>query len=172
MKPEHDEELRQLFKQFLSSEQADNGINDILAGEQILREHPAPEPDPEVLANIKATTTLVAYRHTRIHRVAYRIAVAAAAVMVLTAVATKFWENKTERGQAKIYSASILSTSIWDSGDIATSDPNLAYFNSEINQIEQQLKNLQSGNNSGGYETTLDELQMKLAEINSDFWKG
>ena len=171
MKPNRDEELRQLFEQFLTSDQAEAAVNDVLAGEQLLHEHPAPEPAPEVLADIKATVAVVAYRHSKVHKIAYRVAVAAAVVMILSAVATKLWENKTDRSRI-IQTASILPTWIWESDDIAANDPDLASFSLEIEQIEQQLKTLQSGSHGGNSEMTIEDLQMELVEIDSDFWKG
>ena len=57
MNSQNDENLKELFERFLSAEQAESGVEDIQKGEQILRQHPAPEPDSMLIANIKAALT-------------------------------------------------------------------------------------------------------------------
>jgi hypothetical protein len=53
-----DENLRELVEKLIKAQNAKRFLEDIEAGEQILREYPAPLPDDMVLANIKANMAL------------------------------------------------------------------------------------------------------------------
>ena len=45
MDERNEENVKELFEKFLDSEQAERNTEDVRKGEEILREHPAPEPD-------------------------------------------------------------------------------------------------------------------------------
>ena len=172
MEHKHDEDLRELFERFLGREEADAAVEDVRRAEQILHEHPAPQPDPELLADIKASIAAIAlHRQTRSHRVAYRAAVVAAAVMVLVGVGTKLWEKHDGRTRPVVH-ASLVPSWIWESSDITTDDPALAFFTVEIAQIEEQMRALQSDGNGGNGDSAVEEIEMELTEIAGDFWKG
>ncbi|MBW7990885.1 MAG: hypothetical protein FVQ84_12835 [Planctomycetes bacterium] len=169
MNSQNDENLKELFERFLSAEQAESGVEDIQKGEQILCEHPAPEPDSMLIANIKAEIAmrLPAKRTNVFTKIAYRAAYAAAAIMIIAAVSLSLFDKKP----GPIQYGSIIPTAVWDGDDIATDDVDLAIYTIEIEQIEDELRTLQSGegtDNSGG---SLSELEMELIAINNDFWK-
>ena len=168
----NDENLKELFERFLSSEQAESGVEDIQKAEQILREHPAPEPDDMLIANIKAEIAmrLPAKRTNVFTKIAYRAVYAVAAILVISAISLSLLDkNATE------YSAtpndSIIPKAIWESDDITTDDADLAIFTIEIEQIEDELRTLQLGESAGNGDSTLSELEMELVAINNDFWK-
>ncbi len=46
------EDLKELFERFVGAEQANEAVQDILKGEQILRDNPAPQPAAELVASI------------------------------------------------------------------------------------------------------------------------
>lgn len=54
MNGRNEENLKELFDEFLGSEQAEQAVEDIRRGEQVLREHPAPAPSDALIADIKA----------------------------------------------------------------------------------------------------------------------
>jgi hypothetical protein len=87
MNGENMENLNELFGRFLDLEQAEKAVEDVASAEQILREHPAPEPNAELIADIKATiTTTLARGHTNIHKTAaYKVAAVDASYNAITA---------------------------------------------------------------------------------------
>lgn len=172
MENRNQENLRELFEKFFDAEQAESCVEDIQKAEQILREHPAPEPDDMLIANIKAEIAmrLQAARAHRFRRIVYEVVGAAAAILIVAAVSLQLFE-KDGPGPGVVY-ASLITTAIWESDDIAADDEDLAAFTAQIEQIEDEVQTLQSGEETGNGDSTLAELEMELIEINSDFWKG
>jgi len=174
MNDENQENLKELFEKFLDAEQAESCVEDVQRAEEILREHPAPEPDAMLIANIKAEIAmrLPARRAYVFKHIAYKTACAAAAVIFLTAIGLNLFQ-KGPRKPNGMQLTSIISTAIWESDDIAADDADLAIFTTEIEQIEDELLTLQSGDDEGNGDSKITELEMELIEINnSDFWKG
>jgi len=173
MEDQNKENLRELFGKFFDAEQAENRIEDIQKAEQILREHPAPEPDDMLIANIKAEITmrLQAKRAHRIRRIFYEVVGAAAAIIFVTALSLQLLEQDAPKHREVTY-ASLIPAAIWESDDITTADEDLAVFKAQIEQIEDEVLALQSGEKDVNGDSTLVELELELIEINSDFWKG
>ncbi len=174
MNDENQENLKELFEKFLDAEQAESCVKDVQKAEEILREHPAPEPDPMLVANIKAEIAMrLPSRGAYIFKhIAYKTACAAAAVMFLTAIGLNLFQ-KSPRKPNGMQLTSIIPTAIWESDDIAAADADLVIFTTEIEQIEDELMSLQSGEDQGNGDSKITELEMELIEINnSDFWKG
>ncbi len=172
MNSQNDENLKELFERFMSAEQAESGVEDIQKAEQILRDHPAPEPDSMLIANIKAEIAmrLPAKRTNTFTKIAYRAVYAAAAIMIITAISLSLFDNvPSETGRVQY--ASIIPTAIWESDDITTDDADLAIFTIEIEQIEDELRSLQLGEDISNGDSSLSELEMELVAINNDFWK-
>ena len=171
MNSQNDENMKQLFERFLSAEQAESGVEDIQKGEQILRQHPAPEPDSMLIANIKAEIAmrLPAKRTNVFTKIAYRAVYAAAAILVISAISLSLFDKNREPVPRQY--GSIIPTSIWESDDITTDDADLAIYTIEIEQIEDELRSLQSGEDIGDSDSSLSELEMELVAINNDFWK-
>ena len=165
------ENLKDLFARFMNNEQAKNSIEDIQNGERILREHPAPEPDSMLIANIKAEIAmrLPARQANTFSKTAYRIACAAATIVIVSAISLGLLDKS--RKPDSIQTASLIPKAVWISDDIATADAELANYTIEIEQIEQELRALQSGESAGNSESSLNELEMELVAINNDFWK-
>jgi len=174
MNNENQENLKELFEKFLDAEQAEKYVEDVQKAEQILREHPAPEPDDMLIANIKAEIAMrLPARKTYVFKhIAYKAVSIAAAVIFLTAIGLRLFEKDSGEPRPLQY-ASIIPTAIWESDDIATDDADLAIFTTEIEQIEDELLVLQFGEEDGNGDSSVSELEMELIEINnSDFWKG
>jgi len=173
MKRRNEENLKELFEKFMDAEQAESCLEDVQKAEQILREHPAPEPDGMLIANIKAEIAmrLPARRTDILKHITYKAACAAAAVVFITAIGL----NLLQKGPSEpngMQLTSIIPTAIWESDDIAADDTDLAIFTTEIEQIEEELLTLQEDDHGNG-DSTITELEMELIEINnSDFWKG
>ena len=173
MEDRNGENLRELFEKFFDAEQAESCVEDIQKAEQIFREHPAPEPDDMLIANIKAEIAmrLQAAKAHRFRRIIYEVAGAAAAILIVAAVSLQLFE-KAPPGPGDRNYTSLIPTAIWESDDIAADDEDLAVFTSQIEQIEDEVQALQSGEDTGNGDSTIVELEMELIEINSDFWKG
>ena len=169
------ENLKDLFARFLSDELAESSVEDIQKAEQILEKHPAPEPDSMLIANIKAEIAmrLPARRASRFSNTVYRIVCAAATIMIISAISIKLFDkspaiNNTPDNKV---TASLIPTKLWESDDITIDDAELADYAVKIEQIEQELRALQSDESAGNGESSLTELEMELVAINNDFWK-
>ncbi len=167
------ENLRELFEKFFDAEQAESCVEDIQKAEQIFREHPAPEPDDMLIANIKAEIAmrLQAARAHRFRRIIYEVVGAAAAILIVATVSLQLFQKDAPQN-IDFIQASLIPTEIWISNDIAADDEDLVVFTAQIEQIEDEVMALQSGEDTGNGDSTIAELEMELIEINSDFWKG
>jgi len=168
------ENLRELFEKFFDAEQAESCVENIRKAEKIFRDHPAPEPDDMLIANIKAEIAmrLQGSRAHRIRRIIYEVVGAAAVIFFVAAVSLQLFLQKDTPQNGDFIQASIIPTEIWEGDDITIDDDNLAVFTAQIEQIEEEVIALQSGKETGNGDSTLTELEMELIEINSDFWKG
>ncbi len=170
MNDRNHESLAKLIEKFFGAEQAESCLEDIQKGEQILRDNPAPEPDSLLVANIKAEIglRLPPRRAAPSRKMAYRLAAAAAAIIILAGVSARFFNSKVEPGTFQ--AASLIPTAIWESDNIAADDADLAIFTAEFEQIREEVMALESDEETS--ESTVTELEMELIEISSDFWKG
>jgi hypothetical protein len=162
------EYLKELFEKFVGTEQADEAVEDILRGEQILRDNPAPEPGKELIDSIKSQVAWsLLRRREHIRRMRYEAVAAVAAAVILLAT---IWTGLFERGRGKPEEmrAQIIPVAIWESDNITVDDPHLASLTAEVEQIENELLTLQEGETSGNGERAVSELEMELAVINSD----
>jgi hypothetical protein len=172
MNSQDEENLKELFEKFLSAKQAAEAVEDVYKTEQILHEHPAPEPDDMLLANIKAEIALklLPRRATVVPRIAYKVAAVAAAVLIVTVLSLNLFQNN--RASNQLVRASIVPREIWESNNIAADDANLAIFTAEVEQIKDEVSALQSNKSETDVDDAVTELEMNLMEIESDFWKG
>ncbi len=173
MNDENQENLKELFEKFLDAEQAESCTEDVQKAEEILSEHPAPEPDAMLIANIKAEIAmrLPAKRAYVFKHIAYKVACAAAAVIFITAIGLRLFDKGGVEPNGVQY-ATIIPTAIWESDDITAADADLVIFTAEIEQIEDEVLTLQLGEDDGNGDRSVSELEMELIQINSDFWKG
>lgn len=169
------ENLKDLFEKFSDPEQAKQAADDIEKGERILGKYPAPEPSTELLAQIKTEISGATAKRkvTAFRSIAYKMALTAAAIIILVSVSVKLFEKEAEViGPDKVTAASIISTEIWESEDIADYDLDLAILTVEIEEIESEILALQLGENGTNGNYDLSELEIELMETDSDFWKG
>ena len=172
MKDRDRENPAELFERFFDAEQASGMLEDVRRGEQILRDNPAPEPDDMLIANIKAEIAMrLPIRRARLarHRT-YRRATAAAAIFVIAGIGAMLF-NQGGPGPGQVAAASLIPTAIWESNNIAIDDENLAVFAAQIDQLEDEVMTLESGEDAGEGSRTLEELEIELIVVRSDFWK-
>lgn len=174
MNGQNQENLKELFEQFFTAEQAASAVEDVRKGENILRDNPAPEPDQQLIADIKwqIEETLAARQRVWTFRtVAYRVAVAAA-IIIIAAIGIRLLEKGHEESGARVEYASIIPRAIWETDDITTADADLVTLTAEIQQVEAEMLTLQSGERRSNGENALAELEMEYIQIAGDFWKG
>ena len=181
---ENEENMKELFERFFDSEQAEEIEQDIRKGEQILGQYPAPEPDRELIADIKAEVAAEAVLHRKtkaFRRMVYKTAVVAAAVIIVTAISVRLFESRPyptgrdEKGASvpeKVIAGAVIPESLWESEDLAADDTDLAILTAEIEQIEEEILASGLGENGGNGGEDITELEIELIAINSDFWKG
>ena len=165
------ENLKELFERFFDAGQVESCLNDFEEAERLLRQHPAPEPDEMLIANIKAEIAmrLPVIRVQTFRRRVWELAGIAAAIAVLTLVGVRLSHGP---GRQTGYYASLIPTAIWESTNIAADDADLALFTTEIEQIKDEMQGLESGRDAGDADSSIAELEMELIQISSDFWKG
>jgi hypothetical protein len=175
MNGETEENLRDLFAKFLNSEQAEQAVEDIQKGERILRGHTAPEPDGELITNIKAeiAASLLRKKENAFRRIAYKTAAIAAGFIILAIISVKLFETKIVQPE-RLAGGSIMPKAVWESERLADDNAESATLIAEVEQIESDLLAMQLGENGGNGHEAITELEMEteLMEINSDFWKG
>ena len=169
----NEENLKEIFERFLNSKEAEQATEDIQKAAQILREHPAPEPDDQLIGDIKANIAqaLVRRRTNAFKRAVFKVTVVAAVFIIVATVSVKLFEKSTDKGE-RFTTASIMPTAIWESDDVAVDDVDLAVLTAEIEQVEDEILALQLGENGGNGSDVIMELEIELIEIDSDFWKG
>lgn len=163
------ENLAELLRRFMNDSEARAVQADIEAGERILEVHPAPAPSPGTLSRIKALALAAAVHRRRRVRIV-RAGLAAAAAVILTVLVGQYDRRPASRPGVSF--ASIIPAAVWESHDIAAEDLDLVYFTSEIRQIEAQMQAIEAGETEMRGSNALDELEMELIAIESEFWKG
>jgi len=169
MDARNEENLKDLFEKFLTSQQAEQAAKDVQKAERILHRYPAPEPDGELIRDIKAEIAEAVQRRKKnaFKTVVYKTAVTAAAVIILAAISVALFE-KGSGPEGFI----IIPAAVWESDNIAADDEDLAILTTQVEQIEDEVLAVRLGENGGNGQAELAELEMKLIEINGDFWKG
>jgi hypothetical protein len=171
MKDESKENLKVLFEKFVEDKQAERAAEDVRKGEQILREHPAPEPADELLADINSKIAeALSAEKAKTHRLTfYRVAAVAAAIIILVAIGVRFFEKGPAETQSPV---TLIQQAIWESEDLSADHAELALLTGELEQIEGEILALRLGENGGEGDKESVELEMELTDIGGDFWKG
>lgn len=154
----NEENLKELFDKFMDSGQAQDAANDIRAGEQILADASGPEPDKELIAQIKADVSKSLRSNRRVVLVR-KVCAVAAAIIIIVGISTRL---PIEHGRVSIETGSEV---------FFAEDAELEMLADEIDEIEDAFFALES---SGQSDTGNDVIQLEseLEEINGDFWKG
>jgi hypothetical protein len=160
--------LMGLLRRFMDEPAVKAAHEDIQAGERWLKACPAPLPDARVIAAIRKQMTATALRRHRIVQMVRASVAAAAAVIVLALIGLLGPRSASQSARSL---ASLLPATIWDSDDIMADDRDLAYFSSEIGQIEAQMEALNGDENELGVGAP-DELEQELMAIQAEYLKG
>lgn len=173
MEDQTNENIEELFGKFLSDQDARRAAEDIQKAEEILREHPAPEPAGELLADInsKIAEALSAEKAKTHKLITYRMAAVAAAIIILVAIGVRFFEKGPAETQSPV-TITLIQQAIWESEDISAELAELALLTDELEQIEGEILALRLGEDGGESSREFIELEMELTDIGGDFWKG
>jgi len=163
------ENLVKLLRRFMDEPTAQAAHEDIQAGERWLETFAAPTPEARVLDAIEARMTAAALRKHRI-RQRVRVSLSAAAAVIVLALIGLLGPDSENRPRMSY--AAIIPAAIWESDDITTDDLDLAYFSSEIRQIEAQMQALDADENDRGVRGVPEEFETELMAIQTEFWKG
>jgi len=167
---QNQEDWQALFGRFGNAEEADAAAEDVRAAERILNAWPAPQPDAKLVAYINAQMAARQRRKRRLARLSHAMT-AAAAVIIVAAIAL-LGHGPASKPTAPMSYASIIPTSVWESDDVNAEDAELMYFDSEIRRIEAQMEALESGDDDIGPAGDVEEIEMELMQIETEFWKG
>ena len=172
MNDRNEENLRELFERFVSTEEAESGVEDFNEAERILQENPAPEPDNELVAAIKSelAETLRLRKEHAFRRIAYKLAPVAAVFVVLAVVGVRMLREGN--GPLEIVQGPWISARLWDSENIAADDFDLAVLTAEVDELEVEVLTLELGENGGNGRSAVSELEMDLVAIDNDIWEG
>lgn len=172
MNGRNEENLKDLFERFVGAEEAERAVEDFQKAEGILREYPAPEPNPELVAaiNSKIAEALRLRKEHTFRRIAYKMAPVAAVFIVLAAVGVRMLKEGS--GPVELVQGPMITRDVWESDNIAADDRNLAVLTAEIDELEGEVLTLELGENGANGRSAVTELEMELIEINSDFWEG
>jgi len=174
MTNQNNENLEELAAKFYEAEQAKQMADEIKKGQQILYANPAPQPADSLIADIKSQ---IAARLPRQKAAARRLVFAGAAAVAAVFVAIA-WVGVKLVGRAELGQQperpiiAMISQEIWQSGNVADDDPDLAILSAEIEEIPIRLLAIRSGEQANGNGSALVEIEMELIEIESNFWKG
>ncbi|MHC4075505.1 MAG: hypothetical protein ACYSRZ_03725, partial [Planctomycetota bacterium] len=101
----------------------------------------------------------------------YKAAAVAAVVLILAALSIKLFEKEVPTIN-NIQFASEAVDIVWESDDILADDSELAMLRAEIEQINSDLLALQLAETNDSEQLDITEVEIKLLEIEGDFWKG
>ncbi len=163
------EDLAELLRRFMDESTARAAQTDIEEAERILEVHPAPVPSSATLSSVKHLMTAAAAHRRRQIRF-FRGTVAAAAAVILTVLIGRYGNSPTGRPHVNL--GSIIPAVVWESHDIAADDLDLVYFTSQIRQIETQMRDLETEDVAPRDNDVLDDLEIELIAIETEFWKG
>jgi len=171
MSDQNRENLRELVEKFFDARQAESCLEDFQKAEQILQEHPAPQPNEMLLANIKAEIArrLPVKRAEITRHRAWELAGMAAAIAIVAFLGVQLSHHPARQHTLR---ASLWPTAVWESNNLAADDADLAVFTAEIEQVRSEVVALESGQETVEPDSAVTDLEMQLVEISSDFWKG
>jgi len=163
------ENLLELLGRFVDPAQARAANDEIEAAERLLEASPAPLPDAQTIASIKARVAGTVVRKRKMARLFHRSVATAAAVILIAALGRL---GHGPAGGPTHVRAAIIPASVWETQDFAATDSDLVYFTSQVRQIEAQIRELETDESDDRAVHEVEELEMELMRIDADFWKG
>ncbi len=171
-----EENLRELFENFVGAEQAEQAAEDIYRAEKILEENPAPEPTEELQWQIKERIcqALEKKKVKRYWMPAYRAVAVAAVIIFVFMVSIELFKKPIDLPREEpimISYAAAIPAEVWDGSNIIEDDAELALLSAEIGQVEDDFLTVQLDQGYGNGKDSVTDLELELMEINSEFWE-
>lgn len=161
------EDLTGLFEQWLDGSQARTAAEEIRAAEQLIDAYPSPLPSAQTLELVKQQMYVRRSRR-RVARMAQAVATVAAVVAIVIGLVT----HVTQRPGGRIDFGFLLPATLWETNDIAVDDVELAYLTSEVKHLEAQVRAAEGSDSDASGINALNEAEMELFQIDTEFWKG
>ena len=131
------ENLRELIEKFMDPRNAQMYLDDIEAGERILRKYPAPKPDDMLLANIKANIALhiIPQRTVTFRKRVYEAIAVAASIIIIAAISLQSINETPEITPPDRFDiAGLLPSGFW-----THETPKISELNNDIDNIKNQI---------------------------------
>lgn len=166
--------LDELLAQLYSKELAEQVKNDIESGDKLFASFVVPVPSESLIDDIKAKINAKLARKP--YMAYYKLAAVAAAVVIVTLAGFRIFSlnnNKATRNHVAYADESVKQ--IWDTENFSENNIDLAVLSAEIEQIEISISALRLDETDNGtvrIAESIDDLETKLIEIETIFWKG
>jgi hypothetical protein len=171
---QNNENLEELLEEFYEPEQARQVAQLIRKADELFRLNPPAQPDARLITEIK-TKVIVALAHRKAANrmlTFARAAVAVAALLVLAWAGLKLTIPADKQLPRRQMPMANLSDQIWDNDEVGADDPELATLKAEISETARCLLTIQLDENAGENGLSAWDVEHKLIEMESDFWKG
>jgi hypothetical protein len=162
------EDLTEVFGLWLDRQQARSAAEEVRAAEQMLEAYPAPLPESKMLNQIKLQMQAKALHRRRMGHLIQGVAAVAAVIMIVVGLSGHNFRRTSDRPGL----ASLIPAGLWESDDVAADDVKLAYLSSEVDRLEAQVQGIENSDTDTGGTGALNEVEMELFQIDTDFWKG
>lgn len=166
--------LEELLAKFYDAAEAKQAAEEIRKGEQIFRLNPAAQPSEELIDEIKSQLAARLHQQRAVAaRLVFAKAAAVAAVFVILAwTGAKLLNRGRVEEQKPRPILAMISQEIWESSDVAADDPDLATLNAQIEAIARNLLTIRLDEGGNGNGQVIADIEVKLIQIEGDFWKG
>lgn len=169
------ENIDELLAKFFSPDQTEQIKNDFAAGDELFEKFSAPNPSPQILAEIKQRTAQQLENRNRISplwdalrhwtTVLAKTAAVAAIVVIVSAVMLL---NSSQKN-------SIRYTNDKQQASLLQFDTDISAFEAEITQLKNELSAINLGEETGtnGILTDrVEQVELEIIETENTFWKG
>jgi hypothetical protein len=161
------EDLTELFRLWLDPKEAQAAAEDVRGGEEMLKANPAPLPAPRMLEHIRLQMRSRSLHRRRMRHFLESVAAVAAIIAIAAGLS---WHN-LQRTDSGIGVVAMIPPALWDTDDITSDDVKLAYLNSEVDHLEAQVQAVEDDDSDTG-SGALNDVEVELLQIDTDFWKG
>ncbi|MCX5634081.1 MAG: hypothetical protein NTW93_10480 [Phycisphaerae bacterium] len=177
------ENIDELLSKFFSPDQAEQIKDDFASADSLFEKFPAPNPPPQILAEIKQRTAQQLENRNRISplwsawgcltadalrhwtTVLAKTAAVAAIVVIVSAIMLLNFSQKD----------SIQYTNDKQQASLLQSDTDISAFEAEITQLKNELLAINLGEETGtnGILTDrVEQVELEIIETENTFWKG
>ncbi len=144
------ENLRELIEKFMDPGNAQMYLDDIEAGERILRKYPAPKPDDMLLANIKANIALhkIPQRTVTFRKRVYEALAIAASLIIIAAISFQSFNETPNLPPGTPGN----KTGVMQFVFVTQENPEITKINDDIDDINRQITQVAMGPTNYAYD--------------------